>query len=284
MDYNYDAWNDDDFIPYELMEPGFQALDNEYDNMFDFNESSSGSDSLYNCSANPAPVGDPAIVPAMPMRNFETPNAVEEPPAVPTFVHVSSQTSQVNAPMCFGSVCEDGNMEKVGWPFCPSYQIECPPPPPPIPIENPSEAPLFDNLEFKRKPCEFSDEGGYYDNEFFGYEVNPDAYSNEYDVSENGESVKKEDSSDETSEKYKTQVNTRQVQFENYCNKKSICMSNVAKFSRTSPSKNEKDAEFEQEEEIPKKKRTQTVAQIFERRKQTLWKMSDSIDMITGGK
>lgn len=287
MDYNYDAWNDDNFIPYELMEPGFQPLDSEYDNMFGFNEPNSDNNSFFNCNNNPAPVGDPAIVPGMPMQNYEAPNVVEESPAVPTFVPVPNQMATTGAPECFGGEYENYGREKVEWPLYSSYQIECPPPPPPIPIDEPSEAVPFNNLAFKRKLCDFNDESSYYPNDSFVLERDLSACTNEYNVSENND-AKKEDTTDEASEKYKDQVNTRQVQFENYCNKKSICMSNVAKFSKPRSYKSEKgedfDLEEEEEEGTPKKKRTQTVAQIFERRKQTLWKMSDSIDMITGGK
>ena len=283
MDYNYDDWNDDDFIPYELVEPGFDSLGGDYESAFGFEKMSTGDSSLDNCDGNPDPVGDPAIAPDSSAQNYENVSTVEESPAVPFFVPVPSQMDQTSFSTCFETTCELGNGGKMEWPLYPDYQIECPPPPPQVFIENPSEMVPFSNLEFKRKHDDICARDEYGDGEFFGYDVSLSTYVDAHSSDENVDS-RTESSACNSCEECKGQVSARQVQFENYCNKKSICMSNVAKFSKPAPCKSVEGAEFDQEEESSKKKRTQTISQIFERRKQTLWKMSDSIDMITGGK
>lgn len=310
MDYNYNSWNGDYFYPYELSEPGFQSVDDEYDSMFSFNEHPLDNNTFYGFN-NSVPVGDPVIVPPVPVQSYDV---IEESPAIPPFPPAQDHMEGLNAPVCFGSMYEIESGGKTQWPSYSECQIECPPPPPPITIDKNVEAVPSNNLEFKIKSTEANEHANdgrfncnpyktcpndFSVNNYINYNIvsnnitnsnscaqkDDENYTDEDDDEEDEEEVEgvEEEEEEEYHEKIKAQVNTRQVQIENYCNKKSICMSNVAKFSGSKTFKTTKGTDSEQGE-APKKKRTQTVAQIFERRKQTLWKMSDSIDMITGGK
>ena len=269
MDYNSDSWNED-YFSLDAQDPDFLPLDEYSEGAFCYNLFPTDDTTV---PSDIPPVGDPSTSVQTPFCASKRSDVIYESPALkPEFPCVPSQVSAINDEcFCDSTTGTEKVTEGACWSIDTASFIECAAPPPPMGVET---FPPRYGQGLKRKHIESEESDCTDNNEEEGSEEEEEDYKEE------------EDGDDDNESKYGGQG----IQHENCCNRKSICMSNIVKFSRprksdgTNGEPPELENEFLNEDGTPKKKRTQTIAQIFERRKQTLWKMSESIEMITGGK